>query len=56
MKELERIFALLTELSTRLEKPLKDLDDIKHTIDILRKTRDLELVMDDDIEPIEVFI
>lgn len=54
MKEMERVFALLTELSRRLERPLKDLDDIKGAIDILRKTRDLELDMDDAIDPIEV--
>ena len=56
MKEMERLFALLTELSRRLEKPLKDLDDIKGAIDILRRTRDLELDMDDAIDPIEVNI
>lgn len=54
MKEMERLFAQLNELSRRLERPLKDLDDIKGAIDILRKTRDLELDMDDAIEPIEV--
>lgn len=54
MKEMERLFALLIELSRRLERPLKDLDDIKGAIDILRKTRDLELDMDDAIDPIEV--
>lgn len=54
MKEMERLFALLGELSRRLERPLKDLDDIKCSIDILRKTRDLELDMDDAIDPIEV--
>lgn len=54
MKEMERLFAQLTELSRRLERPLKDLDDIKGAIDILRKTRDLELDMDDAIDPIEV--
>ncbi|XP_050711756.1 dynein axonemal heavy chain 5-like isoform X2 [Eriocheir sinensis] len=53
MKEMERLFAQLTELSRRLERPLKDLDDIKGAIDILRKTRDLELDMDDAIDPIE---
>ncbi|XP_063608047.1 dynein axonemal heavy chain 5-like, partial [Penaeus indicus] len=53
MKEMERLFAQLNELSRRLERPLKDLDDIKGAIDILRKTRDLELDMDDAIEPIE---
>lgn len=54
MKEMERLFAQLNELSRRLERPLKDLDDIKSAIDILRKTRDLELDMDDAIDPIEV--
>ena len=54
MKESERLFALLNELSRRLDRPLKDLDDIKGAIDILRKTRDLELDMDDCIDPIEV--
>ena len=54
LKEMERLFALLTDLSRRLERPLKDLDDIKSAIDILRKTRDLELDMDDAIDPIEV--
>jgi len=54
MKESERLFALLNELSKRLDRPLKDLDDIKGAIDILRKTRDLELDMDDSIDPIEV--
>ncbi|ROT80144.1 hypothetical protein C7M84_001143 [Penaeus vannamei] len=53
MKEMERLFAQLNELSRRLERPLKDLDDIKSAIDILRKTRDLELDMDDAIDPIE---
>lgn len=54
LKEMERLFAQLTELSRRLERPLKDLDDIKGTIDVLRKTRDLELDIDDAIDPIEV--
>ncbi|XP_076055178.1 dynein axonemal heavy chain 5-like [Oratosquilla oratoria] len=53
LKEMERLFAQLNELSRRLERPLKDLDDIKGAIDILRKTRDLELDMDDAIDPIE---
>ena len=55
LKESERLFALLYEYSRRLEKPIKDLDDIKGAIDILRKTRDLELEMDSSIDPIEVF-
>ncbi|XP_068204591.1 dynein axonemal heavy chain 5-like [Palaemon carinicauda] len=53
LKEMERLFAQISEFSRRLERPLKDLDDIKSTIDILRKTRDLELDMDDAIDPIE---
>ncbi|XP_056016925.1 dynein axonemal heavy chain 5-like isoform X3 [Ostrea edulis] len=51
--EMERIFTFIEDLTKRLARPLKDLDDVRFAMAALREIRDDEIRIDMLIGPIE---
>lgn len=51
---MEEIFTFLEDITKRLSRPIKDLDDIRHAMGSLREIRDREIMIDMSIGPIEV--
>ena len=52
--EMEEIFTFLEDITKRLSRPIKDLDDIRHAMGSLKEIRDREIMIDMSIGPIEV--
>lgn len=52
--EMEEIFSFLEDMTKRLSRPIKDLDDIRHAMGALKEIRDREIMIDMSIGPIEV--
>lgn len=52
--EMEEIFTFLEDITKRLSRPIKDLDDIRHAMAALKEIRDKEIMIDMSIGPIEV--
>lgn len=52
--EMEEIFTLIEDLTKRLSRPIKDLDDIRLAMGALKEIRDKEIMIDMSIGPIEV--
>ena len=52
--EMEEIFTFLEDMTKRLSRPIKDLDDIRHAMGGLKEIRDREIMIDMSIGPIEV--
>lgn len=55
-REMEYVFAVINEMDRKLEKPIRDLDDVRLIMDTLRKIREQEVDIDLKIDPIEVII
>lgn len=51
---MEEIFTFIEEMTKRLSRPIKDLDDIRHAMAALKEIRDREIMVDMSIGPIEV--
>ena len=51
---MEEIFTFIEEMTKRLSRPIKDLDDIRHAMAALKEIRDREIMIDMSIGPIEV--
>ncbi|XP_015771206.1 PREDICTED: LOW QUALITY PROTEIN: dynein heavy chain 5, axonemal-like [Acropora digitifera] len=51
--EMEEIFTFLEDMTKRLSRPIKDLDDIRHAMGALKEIRDREIMIDMSIGPIE---
>ena len=51
---MEEIFTFIEEITKRLSRPIKDLDDIRHAMAALKEIRDREIMIDMSIAPIEV--
>ena len=51
---MEEILTFLEDITKRLSRPIKDLDDIRHAMAALREIRDREIMIDMSIGPIEV--
>ena len=52
--EMESIFEFMDDLSKRLSRPIKDLDDIRYAMAALKEMREKEIEIDMAIGPIEV--
>ena len=52
--EMEEILTFLEDITKRLSRPIKDLDDIRHAMASLKEIRDREIMIDMSIGPIEV--
>ena len=52
--EMEEIFEFIDDLNNRLNRPIKDLDDIRYAMAGLKEIRENEIRIDMAIGPIEV--
>lgn len=52
--EMEEIFSFIEDMTKRLNRPIKDLDDIRLAMIALKEIRDNEIRIDMSISPIEV--
>jgi len=52
-REMDYVYAVMNEMERKLERPIRDLDDIRMVIETLKKIRENEVDMDLKIEPIE---
>lgn len=51
---MEAIFTFIEETSKKLNRPIKDLDDIRIAMSALKEIRELQISIDSQIGPIEV--
>lgn len=51
---MDYVFAVISEMDRKLEKPIRDLDDVRMIMDTLKKIREQEVDIDLKIDPIEV--
>lgn len=51
---MEEMFTFIEDITKRLSRPIKDLDDIRHAMAALKEIRDREIMIDMSIGPIEV--
>lgn len=52
--EMENIFTFIEEVSKRLNRPIKDLDDIRIAMAALKEIREQQIPIDFQVGPIEV--
>ncbi|GJQ67798.1 hypothetical protein Trydic_g16579 [Trypoxylus dichotomus] len=52
-REMDYVYAVIGEMERKLEKPIRDLDDVRMIMETLKKIREQEVDMDLKIEPIE---
>ncbi|KAF5305838.1 hypothetical protein FQR65_LT07577 [Abscondita terminalis] len=52
-REMDYVYAVINEMGRKLDKPIRDLDDVRLIMDTLKKTREQEVDMELKIEPIE---
>ena len=55
-KEMEAIFEFIEDLNKKLQRPIKDLDDIRYAMQGLKDIRENEIRIDMQIAPIEVSV
>lgn len=55
-REMDYVYAVINEMERKLEKPIRDLDDVRMIMDTLKKIREQEVDMELKIDPIEVGI
>lgn len=53
-REMDYVYAVMNEMERKLERPIRDLDDVRVVMETLKKIRDQEVDMELSIEPIEV--
>ena len=53
-REMDYVYAVIKEMERKLEKPVRDLDDVRTIMDNLRRIREQEVDMELKIEPVEV--
>lgn len=53
-REMDYVYAVVSEMERKLERPIRDLDDVRVVMDTLKKIRDQEVDMELRIDPIEV--
>lgn len=53
---MDYVYAVMSEMDRKLDRPIRDLDDVRLVMDTLRKIREQEVDMELRIEPIEVIL
>jgi len=53
-REMDYVYAVVSEMDRKLDRPIRDLDDVRVVMDTLKKIRDQEVDMELRIDPIEV--
>lgn len=52
-REMDYVYAVINEMERKLDRPIRDLDDVRMIMDTLSKIREQEVDMDLKIDPIE---
>ncbi|XP_050507714.1 dynein axonemal heavy chain 5 [Diabrotica virgifera virgifera] len=52
-REMDYVYAVISEMDRKLERTIRDLDDVRLIMDTLKKIREQEVDMDLKIEPVE---
>ncbi|KAL1130923.1 hypothetical protein AAG570_012164 [Ranatra chinensis] len=52
-REMDYVYAVMSEMERKLERPVRDLDDVRMVMETLKKIREQEVDMELRIEPIE---
>lgn len=52
-REMDYVYAVINEMERKLDRPIRDLDDVRMVMDTLRKMREQEVDMELKIDPIE---
>lgn len=52
-REMEYVYAVMNEMERKLDRQIRDLDDVRLIMDTLRKIREQEVDMELSIDPIE---
>lgn len=55
-REMDYVYAVINEMDRKLERNIRDLDDVRMVMDTLGKIREQEVDMELKIDPIEVVI
>lgn len=55
-REMDYVYAVINEMDRKLDRNIRDLDDVRMIMDTLAKIREQEVDMELKIEPIEVNI
>lgn len=55
-REMDYVYAVINEMDRKLERPVRDLDDVRMVMDTLKKIREQEVDMELKIDPIEVHL
>lgn len=53
-REMDYVYAVINEMERKLDRTIRDLDDVRMIMDTLSKIREQEVDMELRIEPIEV--
>lgn len=53
-REMDYVYAVINEMDRKLDRNIRDLDDVRMIMDTLSKIREQEVDMELKIEPIEV--
>lgn len=54
-REMDYVYAVIHEMERKLDRQIRDLDDVRLIMDTLKKIREQEVEMDLKIDPIEVW-
>lgn len=54
-KEMDYVYAVINEMDRKLDRPIRDLDDVRMIMETLSKIREQEVDMELRIDPIEVY-
>lgn len=55
-REMDYVYAIMNDLERKLERPIRDLDDVRTVMETLKKIREQEVDMELRIDPVEVRI
>lgn len=55
-REMDYVYAVINEMDRKLDRTIRDLDDVRMVMDTLSKIREQEVDMELKIDPIEVII
>lgn len=53
-REMDYVYAVINEMERKLERTIRDLDDVRLIMDTLKKIREQEVDMELKIDPVEV--
>lgn len=55
-REMDYVYAIMNDLERKLERPIRDLDDVRTVMETLKKIREQEVDMELKIDPVEVCV